>query len=124
MKRELRQYLDECHKATVRYADKTKILLSQTRAGEEKARRELISGNRELAALLALHLRPETMLPEDAVQEGVLALERLIDDADDNFQVHLASAIQRALESSDSSAQAPPRRKKVNVRPRLRRLEP
>jgi DNA-directed RNA polymerase sigma subunit (sigma70/sigma32) len=54
--------------------------LQRAREGDESARRRVIEGHLELAALLALRLAPTWMRPLDAVQEANLVLIRLIDD--------------------------------------------
>jgi hypothetical protein len=93
MRKDLREYLDTCHRATLRLAHKRETLVSALRSGDESVRRDVVRVHRELAVLLAIHMKPAWMTPEDAAQEGVLALERVIDSGTSRIAQDLASEI-------------------------------
>jgi 2-oxo-4-hydroxy-4-carboxy--5-ureidoimidazoline (OHCU) decarboxylase len=95
----LREYLDTCHRATLRFAGKRETLVSALRSGDESARRDVLRVHRELAVLLAIHMKPARMTPEDAAQEGLLALERVIDSGSARIPQDLASEIDHVLSS-------------------------
>src|SRR5918996_3733318 len=94
MREELKRFLEECHRRAMRQplstSDRT---LSRARAGDARARLQVINANRELAAILGLRLKPPKMRAEDAVQEAMLVLEHLSSTADDRLELVLAPAI-------------------------------
>lgn len=100
MRKGLREYLDTCHRATLRLAGKRETLVSALRSGDESARGDVLRVHRELAVLLAIHMKPAWMTPEDAAQEGVLALDRVIDSGTARIAQDLASEIDHVLSSA------------------------
>ena len=100
MRKGLREYLDTCHRATLRLAHTRETLVSALRSGDESARRDVVRVHRELAVLLAIHMKPAWMTPEDAAQEGVLALDRVIDSGTARIAQDLASEIDHVLSSA------------------------
>ena len=109
MKRALADYLDDCHRLTLRWHAKAPELLKAARQGDPKARKQAIHAYRELAAIIALHLGSTKMAPEDIVQEAMLILERLIDDGSEPLVPELAPAIAQALREAESNMSEPAR---------------
>jgi hypothetical protein len=99
MRKGLREYLDGCHRATIRLAGKRETLVSALRSGDDGTRRDVLNVYRELAVLLAIHMRPGSMTLEDAAQEGVLALDRVVDSGTLLIAQDLAVEINRVLTS-------------------------
>ena len=60
-------------------ADESSIL-AVARTGDELARRQVLQGNLELAAVLALRLAPPWLAWLDAMQEANLVLLQTVDD--------------------------------------------
>jgi hypothetical protein len=124
MREALKRFLEDCHRRAMRQplstSDRT---LSRARAGDARARRQVLNANIELAAILGLRLKPPMMRAEDAVQEALLVLEHLIPAADDRLELVLAPAIRDHL--LRLSMPAPKawrvRRRGVELRPRLNR---
>jgi len=99
MKRSTREYLDTCHRATIRLAGKRDAFVSALHGGDDSARRDVLSVHRELAVLLAIQMKPTSMTLEDAAQEGVLALDRVVDSGTARIAQDLALEIDQVLGS-------------------------
>jgi hypothetical protein len=99
MRKSTREYLDTCHRATIRLAGKREGLVAALHAGDDSARRDALSVHRELAVLLAIHMKPTSMTMEDAAQEGVLALDRVVDSGTARIAQDLALEIDQVLRS-------------------------
>ena len=90
-------FLAECHEASLHWDGDIEDLLSRARSGDASARQQLFEGNMELAALLALRLRPSGVREQDAMQEGMLVLKKLVDAGDRSLFLKLGSAIDSVL---------------------------
>lgn len=99
MRKSTREYLDTCHRVTIRLASKRETLVSALRSGDDSTRRDVLSVHRELAVLLAIHMKPTSMTLEDAAQEGVLALDRVVDSGTARIAQDLALEIDKVLGS-------------------------
>jgi hypothetical protein len=124
MKEELKRFLEDCHRSAIRQPlSPTDRTLSRARAGDARARLQVLNANRELAAILALRLKPPKMRAEDAVQEALLLLEDLVLTADDRLEIVLAPAIRDHLLGLSRPAREAPRVRRggVELRPKLRR---
>ena len=103
MRKGVRDYLDTCHRATIRLAHKREMLLAALRSGNGSARKDVLRLHRELAVLLAIHIKPATMTIEDAAQEGVLALARVVDSGTERIAQDLAVEIDHVLWPDDET---------------------
>lgn len=126
MREELRRFLEDCHRSAMKQPlSTTDRTLSRARAGDTRARLQVLNANRELAAILGLRLKPPKMKAEDAVQEALLVLERLIPTADDRLELRLGPAIRDHLRTLPPPKDVP----RVQggdglvIRPTLRRTE-
>lgn len=103
MRKGLIDYLDTCHRATIRLAHKRETLIAGLRSGDGSARADVLRLHRELAVLLAIHIKPATMTIEDAAQEGVLALDRVVDSGTERIAQDLAAEIDHVLWPDDET---------------------
>jgi 2-oxo-4-hydroxy-4-carboxy--5-ureidoimidazoline (OHCU) decarboxylase len=97
MRKGVREYLDSCHRATIRLAGRRETLISALRSGDDSRRRDVLNVHRELAVLLAIHMKPTSMTLEDAAQEGVIALDRVVDSGTTRIAQDLALEIDQVF---------------------------
>jgi hypothetical protein len=76
----LKRYLRDVAALDVLTQAEEENALAAARQGDDPSRHMVVRSNLALAAVTALRIRPLSLEPLDAIQEGVIVLERLVDD--------------------------------------------
>jgi hypothetical protein len=101
------QFVIEAVADAVNFDGDAAALASQAQEGDQGAISELTRAHAALAVLTGLHFRPAWLSKEDAAQEAILVLRRIVEDVSQRIAAELPGAIEArfaALEKPKSSA--------------------
>jgi hypothetical protein len=88
------QFVIEAVADAVNFDGDAAALASQAQEGDQGAISELTRAHAALAVLTGLHFRPAWLSKEDAAQEAILVLRRIVEDVSQRIAAELPGAVE------------------------------